>query len=125
MLQKAALHHLVNHLSSSSEVLMRVDFNVPIKDGKVTDPKRIKGIAFFYLETIPTIQELLKHNPKSLVLLSHMGRPNGERVPKLSLRPVVGELEKYLNRKVTFLEDCVGESVISQVKNSQNEIFLC
>lgn len=53
-------------------------------------------------------------------MISHMGRPNGVRVPKLSLKPVVPELEKYLQRKVTFLEDCVGPDVLGRVKNSQN-----
>lgn len=59
------------------------------------------------------------------MLLSHLGRPNGKRSEKFSLKPVVGELEKLLNKKVTFLDDCVGESVISQVKNANNEVFLC
>lgn len=68
----------------------------------------------------------MKHNPKSLVLLSHLGRPNGQKNEKYSLKPVVGELEKYLNRKIVFLDDCVGESVINTVKNSKNnEIYLC
>jgi phosphoglycerate kinase len=50
----------------------------------------------------------MKHNPKSLVLLSHLGRPNGQKSEKYSLKPVVGELEKHLNRKIVFLDDCVG-----------------
>ena len=54
-----------------------------------------------------------------------MGRPNGSPKSKYSLRPVEKELSNYLNRKVTFLEDCVGEDVISRVNNSDNEIFLC
>ena len=80
---------------------------------------------YLYLATIPTIQELLKHNPKSLVLLSHLGRPNGKKNEKYSLKPIVPQLEKHLNKKVTFLDDCVGESVISKVKSANNEIFLC
>lgn len=68
----------------------------------------------------------MNHNPKSLVLLSHLGRPNGQKSEKYSLKPVVPQLEQYLNRKITFLDDCVGESVINAVKNSKNnEIFLC
>lgn len=53
--------------------------------------------------TLPTIVELLKYKPKSLVLLSHLGRPNGTRNEKYSLRPVVGALETMLGQKVTFL----------------------
>jgi phosphoglycerate kinase len=69
---------------------------------------------------------LIKHNPKSIVLLSHLGRPNGKKSDKFSLKPIVGELEKHLNKKVIFLDDCVTESVINTVKNSKNnEIYLC
>lgn len=82
MLSKAGLQHLAKHLNSSSQVVMRADFNVPIEGGKITDANRIKS-------TIPTIQELLKHNPKSLVLLSHLGRPNGKKNEKYSLKPIV------------------------------------
>lgn len=74
---------------------------------------------------MPTIQELLKYNPKSLVLLSHLGRPNGERNQKYTLQPIVPELEKLLNKKITFLEDCVGDEVLNRVKSANNEIFLC
>lgn len=80
---------------------MRADFNVPLKDGKITDSTRIT-------ETIPTINEILKHNPKSLVMLSHLGRPDGKKNAKMSLKPVADQLSSVLNRKVTFLDDCVG-----------------
>ena len=59
------------------------------------------------------------------MLLSHLGRPNGKKSEKYSLKPILGELETLLNKKVTFLDDCVGESVISRVKSANNEIFLC
>ena len=78
-----------------------------------------------YLATLPTIEEILKHNPKSLVLLSHLGRPNGQRSDKFTLKPVMEQLSQYLNRKVTFLDDCVGEDVISRVQSARNEVFLC
>lgn len=67
----------------------------------------------------------MDHNPKSLVMLSHLGRPNGKRDLKYTMRPVADYLEQSLGRRVTFLEDCVGESITSQVNNSQGEIFLC
>jgi phosphoglycerate kinase len=59
------------------------------------------------------------------VLLSHLGRPNGEKVAKHSLKPIVSHLEQYLGRPVTFLDDCVGEGVIDQVNRSQGQVFLC
>lgn len=85
----------------------------------------LKVTPKIYAGTIPTITELLKHNPKSLVLLSHLGRPNGEKVAKHSLKPIVGHLETFLNRKVTFLDDCVGESITNAVNNANGEVFLC
>ena len=85
-------------------VLMRVDFNVPLKEGKVSDATRI-------VSTLPTLKMSLDNHPKSLVLLSHLGRPDGSSNPKYSLKPVAGELEKLLQRPVTFLPNCVGEEV--------------
>ena len=60
------------------KVLMRVDFNVPMKDGEVTDPKRITS-------TIPSIKHLLDNGAKSVILMSHMGRPDGQKQDKFSL----------------------------------------
>ena len=58
-------------------------------------------------------------------MLSHMGRPNGQRNPKFTLKPVADYISSVINRKVTFLDDCVGESVIDTVNKSNGEIFLC
>jgi phosphoglycerate kinase len=77
MIQKATLGQLSKYLNTASQVVVRADFNVPIKDGKITDLNRIKSIHHNSIGTVPTITELLKHNPKSIVLLSHLGRPNG------------------------------------------------
>lgn len=85
-----------------SHVLMRVDFNVPLKDGEVTDPKRI-------VSTVPSIKYLLDNGCKSLVLMSHLGRPKGQPNEKFSLKQIVPEVEKQLGTKVTFVEDCVGD----------------
>lgn len=87
-------------------VLMRVDFNVPLKDGKVTDATRVAA-------TIPTIKYALDHGAKNLVLLSHCGRPDGRVQPKYSLKPVAAVLEEHLRKngldnRVIFVEDCVG-----------------
>lgn len=71
---------------------MRTDFNVPIKENQIIDPTRIKGIFPFMSATLPTIRQVLSYNPKSLVILSHLGRPNGKKDMKYTMRPVVGYL---------------------------------
>jgi len=85
-------------------VIMRVDFNVPMKDGKITSNQRI-------VATIPTIQYALDQGAKSVVLMSHLGRPDGKVVPKLTLKPVAEALKELMKRDVTFLLDCVGPEV--------------
>jgi phosphoglycerate kinase len=94
-------------------VLMRVDFNVPIKDGKVQDINRIK-------QTLPTIEYAVKHGARGVILLSHLGRPNGEKNKKYTLRPVAEELQHLMNAKVDFLEDCIGEEVQNYCANMTN-----
>ncbi len=84
-------------------VLVRVDFNVPMKDGEVTDATRIN-------RALPTIQDLSKKGAKVL-LLSHYGRPNGKIDPELSLKPVVKILSDKLGGPVEFAEDCIGDPV--------------
>eukprot|EP01086_Lenisia_limosa_P002375 TRINITY_DN153_c0_g1_i3.p1 TRINITY_DN153_c0_g1~~TRINITY_DN153_c0_g1_i3.p1 ORF type:complete len:410 (-),score=185.31 TRINITY_DN153_c0_g1_i3:46-1275(-) len=85
-------------------VLIRVDFNVPLDGAVITNNQRIKA-------ALPTIEHALKNGAKSVVLMSHLGRPNGEVNKKYSLVPVAEELRRLLNREVTFLEDCVGPMV--------------
>lgn len=91
-------------------VLVRVDFNVPMQDGQITDDRRIRA-------ALPTIQYLLDRGA-TVILMSHFGRPKGQRDPKYSLRPVAERLQALLNRQVVFLDDCVGKAVESAVHNA-------
>ncbi len=90
---------------SGKRVLMRVDFNVPQdkKTGAITNNQRIAA-------ALPTIKYALEQGA-SVVLMSHLGRPDGQKISKFSLQPIAVELEKLLGRPVTFLDDCVGPAV--------------
>ena len=90
---------------AGKRVLIRVDFNVPQDKatGAITNNQRI-------VAALPTIQHALDHGA-AVVLMSHLGRPNGQRVEKFSLKPVADELAKLLGKPVSFLPDCVGPEV--------------
>jgi phosphoglycerate kinase len=81
-------------------VLVRLDLNVPMKNGQVTDATRIERAA-------PTVKELADKGAK-VVVLSHFGRPDGKRVPEMSLKPLVEPLARALGRPVAFADDCIG-----------------
>ncbi|WP_408870514.1 phosphoglycerate kinase [Elioraea sp.] len=81
-------------------VLLRADLNVPMQDGKVSDPTRLERLC-------PTIRELAEKGAK-VIVLSHFDRPKGRRVPSMSLRPVAEALSGVLGRPVAFAEDCIG-----------------
>jgi len=90
---------------SGRRVLMRVDFNVPQdkKTGAITNTQRIAA-------ALPSITFALEQGA-SVVLMSHLGRPDGRKIEKFSLKPIAAELEKLLGKPVTFLDDCVGPAV--------------
>jgi phosphoglycerate kinase len=92
----------------NKRVLVRVDFNVPMAEGAVTDDKRIRA-------ALPTLQYILDHGA-SLILMSHLGRPKGGPDPEFSLRPAAGTLEKLLKRPVQMAPDCVGPEVEAMAK---------
>ena len=87
---------------SGKKVLVRCDFNVPLKDGEITSDKRI-------VASLPTIKYLIDHNAK-VILCSHLGRPKGEFKPEFSLAPVAKRLSELLGKEVKMAKDVVGES---------------
>jgi phosphoglycerate kinase len=97
-------------------VLVRVDLNVPMQEGKVADATRIE-------EIVPTITEIADKGGK-VILLSHFGRPKGPS-PKDSLRPVAAEVARILNRRVAFAEDCVGPKAETAIAAMKSGDILC
>jgi len=92
---------------AGKRVLIRVDLNVPVRDGRVSDMTRIERVA-------PTIAELSDKGAR-VIVMSHFGRPNGERVEDLSLAPLVAPLAQVLGRPVAFAGDCIGPLASSVV----------
>ena len=102
---------------SGKRVLVRCDFNVPLKDGVITDDSRIDA-------AIPTIQYLVDQSAR-VILCSHLGRPKGQQVAEMSLAPVAEALSSKMKLPVTFVEDCIGPEVEAEVaKLGDGEIAL-
>ncbi|KAL1140048.1 hypothetical protein AAG570_007025 [Ranatra chinensis] len=97
-----------------SSLNSRVDFNVPLKDGKITNNQRI-------VAALDSVTYALDKKAKSVVLMSHLGRPDGSRKMKYTLQPVAEELKSLLKRyrEVLFLPDCVGPEVEKQCSDPQ------
>ncbi len=94
---------------AGKRVLIRVDFNVPVKNGVVTDATRIKA-------ALPTIEYILSQPGTSVVVMSHFGRPKGEKNPEFSMKPIADEFAKLLGRPVQLAPDVIGPEVEKEVK---------
>jgi len=89
-------------------VLLRVDFNVPINDGAITENSRIEKV-------LPTIKFLINKKAK-IIIVAHLGRPKGKIVPKLTLKPIAKKISYYVNRDVVFFNESIGSLVIQNSK---------
>ncbi len=102
----------------NKRVLVRVDYNVPLENGKIKDDSRIQA-------TIPTIEYILKQPKSKIVLISHLGRPDGKPNPQFSLKPVAEKLKELLKKEVEFIEDIASEEGDRRVRNlGEGEIAL-
>lgn len=115
-MNKASIKDIKYEDLKNKKILVRVDFNVPIKDGKITNDKRIKA-------SLPTIEFLLKNDCK-VILMSHLGRPKGEIIEEARLNPVGKRLEELLNQKVLKLDDCIGEEVQNAINTTDKKVIL-
>ena len=107
----------INKLDESLNIegkraLLRVDFNVPINDGTITEDSRIEKV-------LPTIKFLINKKAK-IIIIAHLGRPKGKIVPELTLKPIAKKLSNYLNQDVVFLNESIGSLVIENSKKIPN-----
>lgn len=102
----------------NKKVIIRVDFNVPLdKTLKITDDRRIR-------EAVPTIKFALEKGAKKVILMSHLGRPDGKIVDSLKLNPVGERLEQLLNEPVKKLDECVGDIVKAEIDSGKERVIL-
>src|SRR5215468_3535551 len=93
-------------------VFMRVDFNVPLASGKITDDTRIEA-------ALPSVRYVIERGGR-LILATHLGRPKGKPEPKYSLKPVAARLGELLGKPVQFAPDCMGDDVERMAANLKN-----
>ena len=105
------LHDVKEADVKGKRVLLRADFNVPLRDGEVAEDFRIR-------KTLPTINWLREQGAR-IAIVSHLGRPKGKAVPELSLRPVAGRLGELLGQRVPLVPDCIGDAVVKAVEGMQ------
>ena len=101
-----------NLILKGKKVLLRVDLNVPMKNGAITETSRIEKI-------LPTIKLLIKKEAK-IIILSHIGRPKGKEVNEMSLEPISKKLSQYLNKEVLFNKNKINENTISEINKISN-----
>jgi len=101
-----------NLILQGKKVLLRVDLNVPMKNGAITETSRIEKI-------LPTIKLLIEKKAK-IILLSHIGRPKGKVVSEMSLEPISKKLSQYLNKEVLFHKNKINENTISEINKVSN-----
>src|SRR5678809_785333 len=92
-------------------VLVRVDFNVPLKNGRIGDDTRIRA-------SLPTIQYVLDAGASRVIVASHLGRPKGKPNPEMSLKPVAARLSELVGRPVEFAEDCIGDAAKAAIERA-------
>ena len=102
----------INQNIEGKRVLLRVDFNVPLNNGSITETSRIKKV-------LPTIKSLINKKAK-IIIISHLGRPKGKIIPALTLKPIAKKLSNYLNQDVIFLDENIGKNVIEKSKKIPN-----
>ena len=103
-----------NLVLKNKKVLLRVDLNVPMKNGTITETSRIEKI-------IPTIKLLLEKQAK-IIILSHIGRPKGKFVNEMSLEPISKKLSSLLNKEVLFNKNSMDENILSDVNKVPNAV---
>ena len=106
-----------NYKLEGKRVLLRVDFNVPLNNGSISESSRIEKV-------LPTIKFLVAKKAK-IIIISHIGRPKGKVLKNLTLQPIAIKLKNLLNEKVTFLDETIGLNVVEKSKKISNgEILL-
>ena len=107
------INHLDNNLElEGKRVLLRVDFNVPINSGIINESSRIEKV-------LPTINFLIKKKAK-IIIISHIGRPNGKIITNLTLKPIAEKLSKLINKNISFLKEHIELTTIEKSKNISN-----